>query len=174
MKSNSNSSKNKDKIIKIIRICATILTILWMLVIYMYSNQDSEESSATSMSVSYRVVSATDRFFKLDLQDERIVQIATNIEEAVRKIAHMIEYAILTAFLSISLGVPFIKKEMSKEFWIRIIAVFLICTIYAASDEIHQLFVPGRFGCAKDVCIDDVGVVITIGIFAFVRRRINK
>jgi len=41
---------------------------------------------------------------------------------------------------------------------------FLICAVYATSDEFHQLFVPGR-GCQlKDVVIDSTGYIVGISI----------
>jgi VanZ family protein len=40
-----------------------------------------------------------------------------------------------------------------------------ICIIYAVSDELHQLFVPGR-GCQlKDVIIDTAGAVSGTAIY---------
>ena len=40
------------------------------------------------------------------------------------------------------------------------ILVFVICAIYAASDEIHQLFVPGRDGNFYDWLADIIGLAI--------------
>ena len=39
------------------------------------------------------------------------------------------------------------------------------CILYAASDEFHQLFVPGSAGLITDVCIDSAGALL--GIFLF-------
>ena len=39
-----------------------------------------------------------------------------------------------------------------------------ICLLYAASDEIHQLFVPGRSGEVRDVMIDFSGAVLGIAL----------
>ena len=33
----------------------------------------------------------------------------------------------------------------------------IVCVLYAATDEIHQLFVPGRGGQIRDVLIDSIG-----------------
>ena len=35
-----------------------------------------------------------------------------------------------------------------------------ITVLYALSDEFHQLFIPGRTGRLKDVCIDSIGMLI--------------
>ena len=37
---------------------------------------------------------------------------------------------------------------------------FIICFLYASSDEFHQLFVPGRSGQVTDIFIDLIGVVL--------------
>lgn len=38
---------------------------------------------------------------------------------------------------------------------------------YAYTDEIHQLFVPGRTGLLRDVYIDLLGIILAIAIFVF-------
>ena len=44
----------------------------------------------------------------------------------------------------------------------RFIISALFCLVYAISDEIHKLFVPGRSGEIRDVLIDFTGVLIGI------------
>ena len=62
----------------------------------------------------------------------------------VRKCAHMTEYAILTFLLYKT----FVHKQNP------LIKSFLFTVLYACSDEFHQLFIPGRAGQIRDVCID--------------------
>ena len=66
-----------------------------------------------------------------------------------KKLAHMLEYAILCLLFwgALPADVPW---------WAWVLAV-----LYAASDEIHQTFVPGRNGWIVDVLVD--GVVVDIG-----------
>lgn len=42
---------------------------------------------------------------------------------------------------------------------------WVFCILYAASDEFHQLFVPGRAGLVTDVCIDSAGALLGILLF---------
>jgi len=65
-----------------------------------------------------------------------------------KKSAHMIEFAILTFLLSRAF--KFKKLDLS----------FLLALSYAFTDEIHQLFVPGRGGKLSDVLIDFAGIII--------------
>lgn len=69
-----------------------------------------------------------------------------------RKLAHGLEYAVLMVlWLRASDG------TFGRPPW-RLAAACLFCALYAASDEFHQSFVPGRSGNAVDWVIDLVGV----------------
>ena len=47
---------------------------------------------------------------------------------------------------------------MKGRKWIA--AAWIITVLYACTDEIHQLFVPGRAGMVTDVMIDSIGVTL--------------
>jgi hypothetical protein len=76
---------------------------------------------------------------------------------ALRKVAHVAEYAILGALLARASG--------------RAAIALLIGTLYAVSDEIHQSFVPGRMGSPLDVAIDTVGVAVGVVAWQLVSAR---
>lgn len=65
-----------------------------------------------------------------------------------RKIAHATEFAILTFLLLRAFGRPMP---------LRMVFALALGVLYAASDEIHQAFVPGREPAGLDVLIDAVG-----------------
>ena len=48
--------------------------------------------------------------------------------------------------------------------WTRPIIAIIICYSYAAIDEFHQYFVPGRAGRFTDTLIDAIGFVTAIVI----------
>jgi VanZ family protein len=73
-----------------------------------------------------------------------------------RKLAHMTEYAILALLL---------LRATGSFAW-----AFALAIAYAATDELHQLFVPGRHGSPIDVAIDAVGV----GLALVVARRFRR
>lgn len=83
-----------------------------------------------------------------------------------RKGAHVFEYFFLAYLL---------WKTFSFEvtdFRRKAFLVFLISFLYAATDEIHQLFVFGREGKISDVGIDGIGILIFISaLFAFKKIR---
>ena len=77
----------------------------------------------------------------------------------VSKVLHLIEYAIL-GFLILP-----IAGEANP-----LVTAVLVSTAYAASDELHQWFVPGREAAVRDVVIDMAGSVIG----AYTARRLLK
>ena len=46
--------------------------------------------------------------------------------------------------------------------------------IYACSDEVHQLLVPGRSGQICDVLLDTIGACIGVLLFTFIIRKWKK
>ncbi len=151
----------------LLRNLAGILAIVWMCVIFALSAQGKEESGAVSESFTYSVVSSTNFFFHLDMDNARVKEVATAIEGFVRKVAHMVEYGILSVLLYIWLG------QWPMHFLRRWGTAFGAATIYAATDEIHQLFVPGRAGRFSDVCIDGMGAILGIVVLVLVVKMVT-
>ena len=87
----------------------------------------------------------------------------------VRKCAHAFEYAVLAwlfwrAFRH-QLGIP------SKTWSSRAARFAWLCSaIYAATDELHQCFVPNRQGSAWDVLLDSFGAALGLGIIWIIGR----
>jgi len=75
-------------------------------------------------------------------------------------IYHTIVFFLFTFFLTASIKN---KNEILKPK--QIILIFTISLIYAISDEVHQLFVPGRVASIKDVLIDLFGVLLALLIY---------
>ena len=88
---------------------------------------------------------------------------------AVRKCAHMAEYAILALLLWRALrSGSAVRAKMST----LVAAVLLGCAVFAASDEFHQSFVKSRTPSRRDVLLDIAGALFGLLIGAsFVHRR---
>lgn len=129
----------------------------WMVIIFCFSAQPSEESSEVSGSVAYQLVSLADRLWEKDFSEQQRLSYAECIDYPVRKAAHMAEYAILGLF-----AYAFLCSFGRKGKSVYLLAI-VIAALYAATDEFHQLFVPGRAGKFSDACIDTAGAVI--GLF---------
>lgn len=150
-----------------IRTIAGILALLWMCIIFAFSAQQEEESSEVSEAFSYRIVSSTGIFFHLNLDEEELRRIADAIESMVRKAAHMTEFGILSVLVYVWLG----KWQMAADTRRSLAAISAM--LYAASDEFHQLFVPGRAGSIRDVVIDSTGAILGVWIFVGVKKCIS-
>lgn len=73
-----------------------------------------------------------------------------------RKCAHLTEYAILACLLWRAIRKPVRRDPRPWSGREARIALF-ITALYASTDEFHQLFVPSREGCVRDVIIDTCG-----------------
>mgnify|MGYP001100043944 CR=1 FL=1 len=104
----------------------------------------------------------------LDMTEKQQLAMAEKIEYPVRKAAHMTEYAIL-GLLSFAFYRGILKKEM-RQF----LAALLTAAVYAATDEFHQYFIPGRSAEVMDVCIDTLGASIGLAILFFTLKVVRK
>ena len=130
-----------------------VLLVLWMGFIFSMSSENAEKSSNTSGQTIRVVLSVVPEFEK---QPEEVkVNIIEKLQFIVRKSAHFIGYMILGILAS---GLILYYGNINKKY----LLAFLICVIYAISDEIHQLFVPGRSGQVRDVLIDSAGSLLGI------------
>ncbi len=133
-----------------------IPVIIWMIFIFYMSGKTGQESSGQSGKISLFITNLLEKVRQDSPQEMQNLQDV--LELVIRKAAHMTEYAIL--FLLSYLAMVKISMIQSR-FYNRSIAV-LISLLYACSDEMHQLLVPGRSGRMIDVGIDMAGVLIVL------------
>ena len=90
---------------------------------------------------------------------------------ALRKLGHLIEYAVLAALLWRALrSARNLRAKMSTLF----VGVWVACTIIAASDEFHQSLIVSRTASLNDVLTDSLGAAIGLAICLTVARRDAK
>jgi VanZ family protein len=90
------------------------------------------------------------------------------IQFAVRKCAHLTEYAIL-AFLFFR--AVFRGTNLKFSMSILCVNVWLVCVLVAATDEFHQSFVESRTASPWDVMIDSAGAILGLVISSFFAKR---
>lgn len=145
----------------------------------MSSAAGPESSSSSAFVVGLLTSGCVPGYDSFDVSTRVAVEEVLTV--IVRKSAHMLEYACLGAFCAAALrqreilrrlreaeGEPgrTILKPSYKTMW----CALALCVAYAATDETHQLFVPGRTGLATDVVIDGIGVFLAVLICtAFLR-----
>lgn len=164
------------------RAALTILTLLWMLLIFMMSGADDDESRAQSGSICRFLCETFVEGFE-DLPPEKQLEIEKSLSFPVRKSAHFAEYTVLGLLLTLTTAAwlpPGQKDPVSLQTDLPaadflsartgFVLPFFIGALYAVSDEIHQTFVPGRAGQIRDVLIDSCGVLVGICIIRGLRR----
>ncbi|MEY3442787.1 MAG: hypothetical protein RLZZ519_1068 [Bacteroidota bacterium] len=119
----------------------TLPAIVWMGMIFSFSNQPGGGSGALS-----RLIMSYLAKVGIDFQ----AWFGEHAVWVLRKCAHFTEYMILFFLLMLAFSVRWERKTAR---WCALLGTFL----YAASDEFHQLFIPGRVGDPLDVMIDTSG-----------------
>jgi len=142
-----------------------IAVILWMSLIFYLSDQPATESGELSNKITEVVIRTIEKVAQPASLDKG------SLNHIVRKIAHFTCYLILAILVKNALERSGVNSGKS------ILFALLICIIYAISDEVHQLFVPGRSGEIRDVIIDSTGaasgILIYLGITS-VRSRVHR
>lgn len=145
---------------KIIVLISWAAVLIWMLLIFNLSSQAASESDQLSTGITEIIVKVIEKIIpKADFNIE-------DFNHIVRKNAHFIAYLVLGVLVINAL-------KMSGIRGIRAFGLTLgICMLYAVSDEIHQLFVPGRSGEIRDVMIDSSGAAVGIVGYMLTKMRV--
>ncbi len=150
---------------KLKRVIYTILLIIWMLVIFLFSNQTASKSQSASDKVASDIVDVVEVVTKNDIKESKKESIIENTRFIVRKTAHFTLYFILGIIVYLLLTSYNVKRP--------ILYSILFCLLYACSDEIHQLFSSGRTAKVMDVCIDTFGSSVAIIIFSTITKLLK-
>jgi VanZ family protein len=80
------------------------------------------------------------------------------------KVIHGVEYGVLAILIARAL-----RPRSGAAF-----AAAVLASVYGATDEAHQYYVPGRSSDRYDILADAVGAVIGAALFAFHSRRSSR
>ncbi len=136
--------------------------LICMILIFNLSSQTAKQSNELSKFVTRVIVNTVNMVFPEANFN------AGRLNNIIRKNAHFFAYLVLGVLIINA----FMKSGMSV---CRSIALtLLICVIYAASDEFHQMFVSGRGAKVTDVLIDSAGTSVGICGYMVIRRVIKR
>ncbi len=135
------------------------LSFFWVMYIYSHSASTAPQSQAQSNSVVRIIIDIAERFFGFVLTAE----LCENMGRIVRKCAHMAIFFILGALLFV-----FIMSICKKK---RPICALISTAAFAAADEFHQMFTPGRGPSLRDVAIDTFGAMLGIFVLLLIFRK---
>ena len=116
------------------KIIIILLPLAWMAMIFYLSHQPAEQSAELSGGIVANLI----EIFHLPVT-----------EHFVRKAAHFSEYAVLGILV-----VNAVRLFVSNHFlWTSVV----VCSLYSVTDELHQLFIPGRSCQVSDMLLDTAG-----------------
>ncbi len=130
---------------------AAILLLALYILIFGFSAQDGETSGSLSQRISEKCAELLNNLSGGNWTEDFMQELAEYFEHPLRKLAHFSEYACMGILLYI-LWSQWIGKK-SKLYLLIVLWVF--CS--AGLDELHQLFVPGRWCSFWDVLLDTCG-----------------
>ena len=141
-----------------------MLTVLWMLFIFLMSSQAADDSTETSLHVGETIGTVFVEGYR-EWPKEKQVEFAISIDHPVRKAAHATEYTVLGILLFMTC-----RESFGMNLKAAFKNAFLAGAAYAVTDEFHQLFVPGRAGMITDVLIDSMGVMFGSFLISVLHR----
>lgn len=127
----------------------------WMYLIFAMSAEPAELSTETSGATIRKIYNVIYRGFK-DMDESEQKRIIDESQHFIRKTAHFSIYSVLGILLTLNTVYHF------KDKLVRCLLPVSVGILYATSDEIHQLYVPGRSGQISDVLLDSSGVLLGV------------
>lgn len=140
---------------KTVKTISVVLVAACMGAIFWFSAQPAEESSQMSGGITDEVIAAFlpgYHTWPTEVQQG----VFHTVEIIIRKSAHFGVYGLLGVLCM------FAASRFLERRWVQAALAFGVSVLYAASDEIHQLYVAGRSCEFRDVCIDAVGALAGI------------
>ncbi len=123
-------------------------TLVWMMIIF------SASGDTKSFQHSSRIIAPLLHWLLPHLSEHAVDAVVT----ALRKCAHLTEYAVLALLFWRALRKP-VRHDARPWSWREPAIAVLLVALYAASDEYHQRFVPSRDASVRDVLIDTTGAI---------------
>ncbi len=131
---------------------AFVLIIIWLVLIFLFSNQSASGSSLLSSTIVNSIAPVAP------------VIIKSSLTFMIRKSAHIFLYFVLGILIANLLASYKLKAK-----FVYVYSLMLVFA-YAVTDEVHQLFVSGRSGEVRDILIDTIAGALGIALYLGLRR----
>ena len=139
-----------------------------MLVIFLFSAQPASISNSNSKSIVSRVVETTVKLTKAEIPEPEKRQLIDRVNNVAREYMHGVVFFVLGLLVQNAVTQSGAKGKKA------IAAALAICVIYGISDEIHQVFVPGRAFQVSDLAMDSTGSIIGIAAMWILYKAVRK
>ena len=150
-----------------VRIVLTVMTAAVMAMIFWFSTETADDSDETSGQISRQVIHVLYPDYETYAAEWKVT-LFNKVQYAVRKTAHFSEYTLLGFLMRLCL-----ESWFGKQKWLNPVS-WMLGTLYACTDEMHQLLTEGRNGQWMDVLIDSCGVLTGIAFAAGALYWIRK
>lgn len=148
------------------RIVLCVLIMIWMIIIFLFSHQESTKSTMTSSTVSSKIVKIFPGLNKLSQEEKQFL--VETIEPFLRKLAH---YGI---YMMGGILICLFFTTYPLTDWKTILYSQLFGSTYAILDELHQYYIPGRSAEIRDVLLDSLGIITGIIGIMLIYKIIEK
>ena len=145
------------------KIVVTILFILLLLSIILFSSQTGTKSESLSDTFAFKIIDKAANILNKDISVSKKLELVKETRFLVRKTAHFTLYFTLGILTFLVLKTNNLQKSFKYS--------LIFCIIFACSDEFHQLFIPGRSGQFIDILIDTSGALIMLLIIYLWQKR---
>ncbi|WP_165253938.1 VanZ family protein [Adlercreutzia sp. ZJ304] len=152
-----NSTKNSNAIWLIA--LSWGLVIIWALVIFFMSAHTGSDLNEGDDFIA---------LVKQWLNDIQMHYLGPGVDLA-SSIAHFCEFTVFGALLANAFG-----KHFSRRWLLIFLLAVLVASIYAITDEVHQIFVPDRACDPIDWIVDTAGAMLGAAIWLAAARRIVR
>ncbi len=131
----------------------------WMLFIFLNSAKDATQSSLASSEFTHSLLNFLTKIGLANACDINSAEF-TAFEGNVRTCAHFFEFMVLGM-----LAYRFFRTYYNNKLLYKILVPIAGSIIYSITDELHQLFVPGRACDIFDVITDTAGIITGVLIY---------
>ncbi len=128
----------------------------WMSVIFWFSHQQAESSNSQSGAI-FNIINP----LVTDVDEDLLIFI-------IRKTAHFMSYLLLGALLFWAI------KPHAKSLKTTAALSVAVAFLFAVSDEIHQMLIPGRSAEVRDVLLDTLGAATGVALVWLILHLYRK
>lgn len=142
-----------------------LFALFWMLAIYLLSAQPASYSNANSKGIVTCVVDTAVQVARADIPEPEKVKLVERINNTAREYMHGVVFLVLGLLVqnAVLKGRPKSLKALATA--------LAICVAYGLTDEIHQLFVPGRAFQISDLAMDSLGSLTGSALAFLIKPR---
>ena len=94
------------------RIIYTVLLVLWMIIIFMFSNQNANNSQSTSDKVISTIIEIVETVTNNEISEDKRINVIEDTSFIVRKLAHFTIYFILGVLVYLTLTSYHVNKTI--------------------------------------------------------------